>query len=457
MTPLPDLSSLSHGEKDALIAVLWEQVQTLTHRIAELETRLNEPPKNSGNSSTPPSRDRKPNRPERSPGTRREASVGRVGGGRPLHPNPDQTIEAKAAACPHCAAGLIAAQQRPMSRYDKIELPAVQPVVTRVVLYGGQCPCCRAAFLAPAPAGLEPGSPFGASVVAMAVYLRTTHAIGFERLAATFGHLFGLTISEGALVSMIERAKPRFEAAAAAILAQLRQARVICSDETSARVRGRNWWQWVFQNAALCLHVIRPSRAADVPKAVLDGHRPAVWVSDLFSAQRAHGFDWQICLAHQLRDLTFAIEAGDDIFAPRLKRLLLRAIAISHRRAALAPATLEQYRYQLERRLDAIMVLQPTTRDGCRLRKRYMAERAHLFTFVTDLDVPPTNNGSERDLRPSVIYRKVTNGFRSAWGADAYAAVRSIIDTARRHRIDPFDAVRRTLAGRPVYAIATPS
>jgi transposase len=273
MTQLPDLSSLSHGEKDALIVALWEQVQTLTRRVAELEARLNEPPKNSGNSSVPPSRDRKPNRPERPRGTRREASVGRTGGGRPLHPNPDRTIEAKAAACPHCAAALSAAQQRPMSRYDKIELPQVRPVVTRVVLHGGQCPCCQAAFLAPAPAGLEPGSPFGASIVAMAVYLRTTHAIGFARLAATFGHLFGLTISEGALVNMIARAKPRFEQSARDILAQLRGARVICSDETSARVCGRNWWQWVFQNAALCLHVIRPSRAAAVPKAVLERER----------------------------------------------------------------------------------------------------------------------------------------------------------------------------------------
>lgn len=456
MAQLPDLSRLSHGEKDALISGLWEQVQTLTHRVAELEARLNEPPKNSGNSSVPPSRDRKPNRPERSPGTRREASVGRAGGGRALHPNPDQTIEVKAEACPHCAAGLTAAQQRPMTRYDKIELPAVRPVVTRVVLHGGQCPCCQAAFLAPAPDGLEPGSPFGASIVAMAVYLRTAHNIGFERLAATFGHIFGLTISEGALVTMMMRAKSRFETSAGAILAELRRARVICSDETSARVRGRNWWQWVFQNTALCLHVIRPSRAAAVPKAVLDGHRPAVWVCDLFSAQRGHGLDWQICLAHQLRDLTFAIEAGDDIFAPHLKHLLLRAIAISHRSAALAPDTLTQYRDQLERRLDAIMVLQPTSPDGRRLRKRYLACRAHLFTFVTDPDVPPTNNGAERDLRPSVIFRKVTNGFRSEWGAHFYAAVRSVIDTARRHHCDPFDAVRRTLAGHPVYATAGP-
>ncbi|MHB8416036.1 MAG: DUF6444 domain-containing protein, partial [Acidiferrobacteraceae bacterium] len=56
MTQLPDLNHLSHGEKDALIRALWAQVQALTARVAELAARLGEPPKNSGNSSLPPSR-----------------------------------------------------------------------------------------------------------------------------------------------------------------------------------------------------------------------------------------------------------------------------------------------------------------------------------------------------------------------------------------------------------------
>ena len=100
------------------------------------------------------------------------------------------------------------------------------------------------------------------------------------------------------------------------------------------------------------------------------------------------------------------------------------------------------------------MVLRPTTPDARRLRQRYLADRSHLLTFITNPDVPPTNNDSERDLRPSVIYRKVTNGFRSEWGAHAYAAVRSVIDTGRRHHLDPFAAVCQSLAGQPVYALA---
>lgn len=453
MTLLPDLSALSHAEKDALIIALWEQVQALSKRVAELEARLGEPPKSSSNSSQPPSHDRKANKPPRSAGTRREASIGRAGGGRSLHPDPDRIVEAWVKQCPDCASGLDAAAQRPVAVYDKIELPPVHPVVTRVVLHGGRCPCCAALVTATAPVGLEPGSPYGSSIAALALYLRYSHAIGYQRLSGLFDHLFGLQISEGALANLFQRVKPCFDGQVADILARLRRSRLICSDETSARVHGRNQWEWVFQNDAVAVHVIRPSRGRAVVSEVLAGHRPTIWVSDLYGAQRGHADQWQLCLAHQLRDCKFAIEAGDAVLAPPLKRLILRAVAIGRRRATLTDATLRQYRQTLERRLDTIMAAQPTNRHGIRLRKRFGSLREHLFTFITERDVPSTNNGSERALRPSVIFRKVTNGFRSEWGRDLYAAVRSVVGTAQRGSLSPFHAIRNALALKPVAGI----
>ena len=109
---------------------------------------------------------------------------------------------------------------------------------------------------------------------------------------------------------------PGFDAEVGAILARLRRARVVCSDETEVRIAGKNAWNWVFQNGEVVIHVIRHSRAARVVDEVLDGHRPVIWVSELYSAQQGHAEEWQICLAHQLRDCQFAIEAGDTIFAP---------------------------------------------------------------------------------------------------------------------------------------------
>ena len=136
-------------------------------------------------------------RPKR-PGPR-QGSLGRAGGGRPLAEEPDQLVIAKAATCAHCRAVLAEADQRLHARYDKVELPPVRPVVTRVERYLGRCPCCGGTTLAPVPEGMEQGTPFGVSILALALYLRFTHAISYRRLTRLFLHLFALPISEGAL------------------------------------------------------------------------------------------------------------------------------------------------------------------------------------------------------------------------------------------------------------------
>lgn len=453
MTELPDLSFLSHDEKDELIRALWAQVQALTARVAELETKLGEPPKNSDNSSQPPSRDKKANR-EDKPKRQgpRQGSMGRKGGGRALCANPDETVIARPICCARCQAAFAAADHKLIDRFDKIDLPTVTPVVTRVELYAGHCQECGTTTLAPLPEGLEQGSPFSINIVALALYLRFTHAISYRRLSRLMLELFGLAISEGALDAAFQRAKPRLDAEVGAILARLRRARVVCSDETSVRVDGRTCWNWVFQNNEVVIHVIRHSRGAGVVTEVMAGHRPALWVSDLYSAQRGHAADWQICLAHQLRDCQFAIEAGDAIFAPRMKMLLLRAFVLARRRHHLAETTRRQYRQRLECELDAVMALAPTTRDARRLRRRYGKLRAHLFTFLDHPEVAPDNNSSERELRPTATYRKVTGGFRSDWGPNLFAGFRSVVGTAARRGIGAYQAIKMTLQGKSVLA-----
>ena len=88
------------------------------------------------------------------------------------------------------------------------------------------------------------------------------------------------------------------------------------------------------------------------------------------------------------------------------------------------------------------------------MHKRMLANRAHLFVFVTNRAVPYTNNISERHLRPSVIFRKVTNGFRCEWGAETYAAFRSVVSTAKANGASVLDTVRLVLAAKlPVEPI----
>ena len=211
----------------------------------------------------------------------------------------------------------------------------------------------------------------------------------------------------------------------------------------------------MFIGTLAVLHVIRPSRGKAVVQALFGAMQPLVWVSDMLGSQRGHAVEWQVCLAHLLRDATYAIECGDAAFSAAFKRLLLRAIAIGRRRQTLKDATLKLYAADLDRRLNRIMAAVPLGEPGRKLRKRIAANRAHLFVFVANRDVPYTNNVSERHLRPSVIFRKVTNGFRCEWGAETYAAFRSVVSTAKANRASVLEVLRFVLATKlPVETVA---
>jgi transposase len=432
--------------QQARIEALTAQVAALTEQVAALQARLKVPPKTPDNASTPPSQGEKPNRPDR-PGKRRR---GRPGVARALAEHPDHVIEATLAACPHCAHPLGPADQAAIHAYDHVDLPPIRAIVTRVNRHHGTCPCCRQRLAAPVPAGFEPGSPFGPGLCALIIHLHSSQAIGFERLARLLAEVFGVTISEGAIANILARAATPLLAAAAPIAAAVRTSAVVGSDETSARVGGQTWWQWVLLSSTAIYHLIVPRRAASVVTDFLDGCQPEVWVADRYAAQAAHGNVRQLCLAHLLRDAQYAIDEGDTVFALGFRFLLLRAMAIGRRRPGLQDSTLRQYHGNLERRLDRLLSQPPDTPAALRLFQAMRRDRNDLFRFVTRRDVPSTNNACERALRPSVIFRKVTGGFRSPWGAEVYAAAASVIATGRIYGLTALQALRKALAGRPV-------
>ena len=94
------------------------------------------------------------------------------------------------------------------------------------------------------------------------------------------------------------------------------------------------------------------------------------------------------------------------------------------------------------------------TAEGVKLRATMAAARKKLFVFITRRDVPATNNVSERALRPSVIFRKVTNGFRSSWAAGVYADICSVIATGLLNGRTALNAIRNALSGSPPVATA---
>jgi transposase len=452
MQPPLDPTGLDPAAKDALILALMERIDALAaqnaalaKRIEDLEAKLAAPPKTPDNSSTPPSRGRKP-----SPGAGSPKPKGKPhkGSARALHPSPTRTVEARAGSCPRCAASLADAPQTVVDRYDRIELPEVLLEVTRVEVWGGSCPCCRKRFRAIPPAGLQPGSPWGPKLRAALVLLRMRHAVSIERLAELARDLFGLSISEGAIVGILKDAVKPARETVARVEAELLAGSCLASDETGVRIGKATGWLWIFHHGPSAVFRIALSRGKDVVEGLLGEHRPDFWLSDRFGAQMGWARKGQqVCLAHLIRDAQYAIDAGDAVFAPGLRTLFEDACAVGRRRDGLKDATLAGHAAKLEKRLDALLKLAPSCAEGKKLRKAILSCRQHLWVFLENREVEPTNNGSERGLRPAATFRKVTNCFRTAWGAALYADIRAVLETARRRSIGALRAIQLALRG----------
>ena len=229
----------------------------------------------------------------------------------------------------------------PHQVYDRIELPQIRPDVPRVRLFGGRCACCGArrdrAGAERAGTGLavrsvdrRPGGVFA---------LRPRHRAP-ERLCALMGEMFALTISEAAINNMLLRAREPLLVAAAAIRETVTASPVVCSDEDLGTGERQD-----LVGVGVCRHLggvarrIRPSRGKAVVQTLFGAVQPMVWVSDMLGSQRGHGIDWQVCLAHLLRDARYAVECGDDRL---LRRVQASAAARDCHRAT--PGHAERYR-----------------------------------------------------------------------------------------------------------------
>jgi transposase len=345
---------------------------------------------------------------------------------------PDAVVEHRPGPCSGCGAALAAdLPAETASIHERIELPEVKPLVTHHRRLTVRCPACGTRVVAPVPE-VARGTPFGPRLHAVATYLKTFQALSYERLQGALSDLFGLRLSQGGLMNLLRRAQGRFEGGQRSALSALRQAEMVASDETGVRIEGANAYHWVFRSSGAVVHHAAPTRAASVVRDMMDGHRPAVWLSDRYAAQQGHGLAHQTCLAHLARDIAYAVEASDDPAPWRLQIWLDAVFALARRVTSLAASTLAAKRRTLDRHLAGIL----TTASSCDLTRALQAKisraRDQLLTFLDHPGrVEVTNNACERALRPAVVQRKVTNGYRAMWAAEGEAAVRTVVDTAR--------------------------
>ena len=232
--------------------------------------------------------------------------------------------------------------------HEQVELPEVKPLVTHHRRLSVCCPTCGTRIVAPVPEAAR-GTPFGPRLHAVATYLKTFQALSYERLQAALSDLFGVTLSQGGLMNLLRRAQGCFAEGQVRAASCLRRAEVVASDETGVRIEGSNAYHWVFRSPEAVVHHASPTRAASVIREMMDGHRPAVWLSDRYTAQQGHGVAHQTCLAHLARDVAYAEEVSEDPVPWRLQLWLQAVFTLSERVTTLAASTLAAKRRTLER------------------------------------------------------------------------------------------------------------
>lgn len=421
-----------------------ELQQLSKDELIELVLRLQRPVKNSSNSSKPPSTDKKARRENSRPGG---AKPGHKPHNRTLHEDPDEFRDHLPGCCEACGmAQSFDGALELIGEYDEIDIPPIKPHVIRHRRFACACTHCGSPVKGRAPA-VATATPFGKRIHALAIYLKGFQALSYERLRSVLFEMFGLAISEGALMNIFIRCRTSFKVEADKARTILRQAKVVASDETGVRIEGTNSYHWVFHCKDAVVHQPDYSRAGRVVEKMMDGHVPEVWISDRYSAQQNHGEYHQTCLAHLARDTAFALEHGEDDLPLRFKLWFSKVFALAREITSFAASTLAAKKRGLKKQLDNILNVTTRCELASKLQAKIGRAKEQLLVFCDyPGEVEATNNGSERKLRPSVIQRKVTNGYRAMWAAEAEADVRTTVDTARLKGANPFQTILNTLA-----------
>jgi transposase len=466
-----DLESASRADLVAYVGQLQAQIAILTARVKDLEDRLAQ---DSHNSSKPPSSD-PPGRRTRSmrqrSGQRPGGQVGHAGHALPLTASPDRVVVHRPASCARCGADLTATPGVVGERRQVVEVPPLRPEVVEHRSERVGCPRCGRANRGAFPAAVTRPVQYGPRMQALGVYLRAYQLLPAERACEVLTDLFGAGPSVATQETAVARCAQALEPVETAIKAALRASPVAHFDETGFAVEGRRRWLHTASTATLTYYAwhVRRGKAATDALAILPHFRGRA-VHDAWGAYFAYpGCRHALCNAHHLRELTFLEEQDHQAWAADLKALLRemrRAVAAAKARgrAALDPprrrALVARYAAILARGRAANPRVATPRRPGQRgrlkqskarnLLERLQTHQEAVLAFLDDFAVPFENSQAERDLRMVKVQQKISGGFRSQAGADAFCRIRGYLSTLRKQGQAVLPALQSVFAGTPL-------
>jgi len=367
---------------------------------------------------------------------------------RPLPKKVDQEVDVplKQQRCLHCGGELT--ERQIVSQYQ-IDIPPVEPIVTRFNIETARCACCgkRAQGRDPQQVSDAYGAAqihFGPRLLSFASAVKHVYGVPYRKVCRILNKGFGIEVSPSALTRASQRlgkkAKPTYEQ----LIFELRNEKVVGGDESSWPIKGDNAWLWVFTSSRIAVYSIDPRRAGEVAERILGRDFKGTLVTDCFVAYDPLPYKQQKCLGHFLRRCQDNIDvlptsAPAVALSYRLVWLLRGAISLKKEKDALSPETFKQDRQLIEDAFDHLLQTvdgEDEDDEARRLAKLLRKQRQRLFVFLYNDAVPYTNNAAERALRPVLVTRKVSAGNRSAAGAEAHAIILSLHQTCHLLDID---------------------
>ena len=457
-----------------LVNTLQDTVAVLTARVKQLEDRLG---KDSHNSSKPPSSDgfKKPN-PKSQRGKRNRRSGGQKGHpGRTLEfaDKPDTTVVHHPQFCQDCGAPLGEVPPTATERRQVFDLPPMALVVTEHQVQTCCCPACGKTNQAPFPEAVSQPVQYGPGVKALTTYLMHYQLLPYQRVVTLMDDLFGAPLSEGTLFGATQQAHKALASVEAKIVEALKKAPHAHFDETGQRIGGKLHWLHVTSTARLTYYKSHAKRGKAALEAI--GILPEFTgraLHDGWSAYRGYDCRHGLCNAHHLRELTAVFEQQQQAWAGQMKALLLeikKAVELAQEqgRPRLHPLQecrfLGRYRTLLKAGYKANP---PPASSGKRGRDKQGDARNLLLrldqgqeavlAFMTDFSIPFDNNQAERDLRMMKVKQKVSGGFRSQDGADAFNRIRGYLSTLRKQGQKVLSALHDVFSGHPLMPDLAP-
>ena len=395
---------------------------------------------------------------EPAPPRKRGGLFGHIGWFRKKPDKIDRVEEVRISYCPDCGSdNLTECRKIDEHIQEDIILPKVEAVLYRRHHY--YCPDCRKVVSAKGKDELE-NSYIGPKAKAFAAFLRYGIKISERDVKLLFERAFNLKIVASSIAGFRYQLKRAGSPLYRILMGSLKRGSFIHADETGWRIDGNNRWLWKFSNKKVSLSHIDESRGQKVVEKILGNEYGGILISDFLSAyNKISAKNKQRCLVHILRDLKKVKEYWHDDqevlrYIERLKKIFEDAIALqSDYKDKHWGDVYYARRTALENSLKDFAFPNPNKRILKRFAKRLERHRGELLTFLYEKDIDYHNNHAEQQIRPDVIFRKITFGNRSANGAQYHSVIMSILQTAKLNGIDPISTFKDILLGTKQYPL----